>query len=78
MMPGELDLVRQKYSKLWAGLVTVQPVLNQPYPDDPRWTPWTRFVAPRMEMLLAALDGEDIDELEGMRRVAIKSGDGNA
>ena len=23
--------------------ITLQPMLNEPYPDDPRWTPWTRF-----------------------------------
>ncbi len=25
--------------------IVVQPTLDVPYPDDPRWTPWTRWVA---------------------------------
>lgn len=24
--------------------ITVQPTLDTPYPDDPRWTPWTRWM----------------------------------
>lgn len=24
--------------------IVVQPVLDTPYPDDPRWTPWTRWM----------------------------------
>ena len=24
--------------------LTVKPLLDKPYPDDPRWTPWTRWV----------------------------------
>lgn len=23
--------------------ITLEPALSTPYPDDPRWTPWTRF-----------------------------------
>jgi hypothetical protein len=26
--------------------LTVKPTLDTPYPDDPRWTPWTRWVEP--------------------------------
>lgn len=26
--------------------LVVQPTLSKPYPDDPRWTPWTRFLGP--------------------------------
>lgn len=25
--------------------IVVQPTLDVPYPDDPRWTPWSRWVA---------------------------------
>jgi hypothetical protein len=24
--------------------LTVRPTLDQPYPDAPEWTPWTRFL----------------------------------
>jgi hypothetical protein len=27
-----------------ASLIAVKPHLDVPYRDDPRWTPWTRFV----------------------------------
>jgi hypothetical protein len=27
--------------------LTVKPMLDKPYPDDPRWSPWTRWVEPR-------------------------------
>lgn len=27
--------------------LTVKPNLDKPYPDDPRWSPWTRWVEPR-------------------------------
>jgi hypothetical protein len=27
--------------------ITVKPNLDKPYPDDPRWSPWTRWVEPR-------------------------------
>lgn len=30
----------------WKASVTVQGHLEAPYPDDPRWTPWTRWVHP--------------------------------
>jgi hypothetical protein len=23
--------------------ITISPLLEEPYPDDPRWSPWTRF-----------------------------------
>ena len=26
--------------------LTVKPDLDQPYRDDPRWSPWTRWVEP--------------------------------
>lgn len=30
--------------ELATALLTVKPRLSEPYPDDPRWSPWTRFV----------------------------------
>jgi hypothetical protein len=36
--------LRNAWNDLAASLIAVAPHLNKPYPDDPRWTPWTRFV----------------------------------
>lgn len=59
-------LIYKKYKDLSAGLFAVKPNLDKPYPDDPRWTPWSRFVEPREIMLRRAFKGEDIGELEAM------------
>jgi hypothetical protein len=29
--------------------LVVKPSLDKPYPDDARWTPWTRFLGPSAE-----------------------------
>ncbi len=34
-----LDALRENITT-W---ITVHPLLNEPYPDAPRWTPWTQF-----------------------------------
>lgn len=52
------NTIRDGWRDLRAALIAVNGHLNQPYPDDPRWTPWTRFVEPalgRMDADLAAL-----------------------
>lgn len=67
-LKAHLKLVQKKYSKLWAALFAVQFYLDKPYPDDTRWTPWSRFVGPATQMMQAALKGEDIGDLEGMHR----------
>ncbi|MFE7720112.1 hypothetical protein ACFU44_13845 [Nocardia rhizosphaerihabitans] len=59
-------LIYKKYKGLDAALFAVKPHLDKPYPDDPRWTPWSRFVEPREIMLRRAFKGEDIGELEAM------------
>ena len=44
------ELLTEAADALWesskAALV-VKPTLDTPYPDDPRWTPWTRWVEPK-------------------------------
>jgi len=40
-------LLKRAADALWAcakAALTVEPTLKQPYPDDPRWSPWTRWV----------------------------------
>jgi hypothetical protein len=34
--------------------IAVQPALDQPYSDDPRWTPWSRWVEPMAREASAA------------------------
>ena len=62
-----LALLEKKFRSLQVGLLTVLPLLDKPYPDDPRWSPWTRFVQPRLRMLEAAFEGKDLDELAALR-----------
>lgn len=41
------DLLRQAADALvevGKKSIVVKPTLNKPYPDDPTWTPWTRFL----------------------------------
>lgn len=40
-----------------------------PYPDDPRWSPWTRFQKPLIDKLVAARD-EHRGAVEGARVLA--------
>lgn len=56
-MSGEEE-IRAAVRDLTAALVAVSHRLDQPYPDDPEWTPWTRFVSPRLQKLrlLVGLD----------------------
>ncbi len=50
-----LDRARQAQRRLNSALIAVSSRLEQPYPDDPRWTPWTRFVKPAVTELGEAL-----------------------
>lgn len=59
----KLDLVYKKFKKLHAGLFGVKFYLDKPFPDDDRWTPWTRFIEPYLKMMSVAFEGEDIGEL---------------
>jgi hypothetical protein len=45
--PTADELLRQAADALWAcakAALTVEPMLKEPYADDPRWSPWTRWV----------------------------------
>lgn len=50
-----VERVRQARRRLTSALIAVEPLLTTPYPDDPRWTPWTRFVGPALKGLTDAL-----------------------
>jgi hypothetical protein len=66
------ELLEEKYKKLAAGIFAVKPYLDKPYPDDPRWTPYTRFIEPRMKMMHEAIEGNDIGQLAAMAQLAPK------
>lgn len=45
--PGDAELLKQAADKLWAcakAALVVEHSLDKPYEDDPRWSPWTRWV----------------------------------
>lgn len=55
----QLAQVQEARRSVIAALITVHGFLDTPYPDDPRWTPWTRFIEPALRGLdetKAALD----------------------
>jgi hypothetical protein len=61
---AQLDERRRIYrafKKLVNGISAILPKINQPYPDDPRWTPHSRFVNPAERVLLAYFEGRDPD-----------------
>jgi hypothetical protein len=39
-----LEAARTLRRDIIASLIAVRPHLTTPYSDDPRWTPWDRFV----------------------------------
>ena len=43
--------VREAHRDVVASLIAVKGHLDTPYPDDPRWTPWTRFVERSLKRL---------------------------
>lgn len=45
--PTDRELLGQAAEALWGcakAALTVEHSLDKPYPDDPRWSPWTRWV----------------------------------
>jgi hypothetical protein len=61
------ELIVKKLKKFEAAIFAVKFYLDKPYPDDERWTPYTRFVGPRLKMLEVAITkGEDIGDLAAM------------
>ncbi|MGY0023725.1 hypothetical protein ACVHNB_32745 [Streptomyces sp. YJ-C3] len=55
---AEAVIERAHYARrrINSALIAVKPLLTTPYADDPRWTPWTRFVEPALRGLAGALD----------------------
>jgi hypothetical protein len=41
-----LDRVERALTEATATALTLGPALDKPYPDDPRWSPNTRFLEP--------------------------------
>lgn len=62
-MQERVRLVKSKYTSLEHGIFAVMYYLDKPYPDDERWTPYSRFIHPKMIMVRKALDGEDVPEM---------------
>lgn len=60
------DLINLKFKALEAGLIAVSNHLDKPFTDDPRWTPWSRFILPRAKMVREAIKGNDIGEMAAM------------
>ena len=61
------NAARRLRREIAASLIAVKPHLDKPYPDDPRWTPWTRFIERTLERVdeLAKPAGADCpDELQ--------------
>ena len=36
--------VQKVLHDLLVGLLAIKPLLDEPYPEHPEWTPWTRFI----------------------------------
>lgn len=60
--PYTLKDLHDAAKKLRSGLFAVEPQLNKPYPDDPRWTPYTRFVEPHLTNLTYIIEQLIIQE----------------
>jgi hypothetical protein len=39
-----LRACQKSIGQLRTALLAVEPALDKPFPDDPRWTPWSRFI----------------------------------
>lgn len=50
-----IERARRARRRINSALIAVESLLTSPYPDDPRWTPWTRFVGPALRDLMHAL-----------------------
>lgn len=63
------DDLRDAWRDLRASLIAVSGHLNTPYPDDPRWTPWTRFVERDLDNMGDSLARVEA-ELERLQRAS--------
>lgn len=64
------DIVKQAKDakrRLHAAFIATMSHTDKPYPDDERWTPWTRFLRPAMDGVDAAIDAllAEIERLQG-------------
>jgi hypothetical protein len=48
------DDMAEALKNLWTGLFAIKPHLDKPYPEDPRWTPWSRFVEHELDLAMTA------------------------
>jgi len=62
--PYTLKDLHEASKKLRSGLFAVEPLINKPYPDDPRWTPYTRFVEPYLLSLTYVIEQLVIQEAQ--------------
>lgn len=60
--PYTLKDLHEAAKKLRSGMFAVQPLLDKPYPGDPRWTPYTRFVLPYLSNLSHVIEQLIIQE----------------
>ncbi|MDQ0825370.1 hypothetical protein QFZ60_001543 [Arthrobacter sp. B2I5] len=60
----ERKKVRKPFGELMAGLFAIDYYINKPFPDDPRWTPKSRFIEPRVQDVLATLKTRDTQAKE--------------
>lgn len=49
-----IDKVDRALTKCITTSIALSDRLDDPYPDDPRWTPWTRFAKPAADRALDA------------------------
>ncbi len=52
----ERSRIKKVFDKLRAGIFAIDFYIKHPYPDDARWTPKSRWIEPRVEDVLDALD----------------------
>jgi hypothetical protein len=57
-MRDSRDELTQAIHGLMSAMIAVEGHLNRPYPEDPRWTPWSRFVEPALARLSEALGAQ--------------------
>jgi hypothetical protein len=67
--PYTLKDLHEAAKKLRSGLFAVEPYLNKPYADDPRWTPYTRFVEPYLNSLTHIIEQLIVEQTQSTNHV---------
>lgn len=49
--PYTLQDLKKAVSQLKAGLFAIMYYIDKPFPDDARWTPYTRFIEPQIKQV---------------------------